>query len=268
MYKRFYNAGYRISEVFAFSLPDGADIHVVGRWAFDVAKESWVDVPIQINVGAQELQVNFWKDVRTRFGARGVVLVDPSWDPAKEDPEGPLEKYAIAPTEELAIERGNALWLRYTRAIVDQHLSDCQNARGAGNSPRAAVGFTKHCLKIHGIEDPADRYFDDLKRGKVGGMSDDMKGVVLQMQQQNSALLAVVMAMATGQKVDPELLKAVVPPATAQPPAASTSFVATGEIKKPLGEFDPKKAGLDGTPTKAAGKGARTAAATKELVTS
>jgi hypothetical protein len=220
MDSRFYNAGDKIDEMFPFSLPDGADIHVIGRWTFQAPKESWISVPSELTVGSNMIHVDFAADVKRRFGKRGVVLLDPRHDPAVEDPDKPLEQYAIAPTEELVIERAEQLWSNYIEEMCRAHFEDVQNAMSSGGAPRKARGFTVHALKLKGYRDPAEDYFMGMKDGKAPqGTSPELVAMFQQQFQQNQTLMAIVLAMATGQKVDPELLKAVVPvPGTPQVP--------------------------------------------------
>jgi len=231
---RFFNAGDKIDEMFPFSLPDGADIHVIGRWAFLAPKESWINVPSELTVGANAIRVDFAQDIKRRFGKRGVVLLDPRHDPATEDPDKPLEQYAVAPTEELVIERAEKLWSNYIEDMCRAHFEDVQNAMSSGGAPRRARGFTVHALKLKGYRDPAEDYFLGMKDGKAPqGTSPELVAMFQQMQQQNQAMMAIVLAVATGQKVDPELLKNVAAPTGPIAPL-STSKVATGEITKPL----------------------------------
>ncbi len=237
----FYNAGNTIDERFSFSLPDGNDVHATGSWRFLAPKESFCLVPTEKELGLTTIHVGFVGDVRRRFGSRGVVQIDPKHDPATEDPDATLSKYPVAPNRELAVGRGKDLWLLFTKEIVDQHLADGQNAMAAGGAPRAAVGFTKHCLKIHGIQDPAERHFLSLKNGGGQAVSTDMRAFMEAQQKQSNLMMGVLMAIVSGQKVDPELLKASLSaPGTAGaiPTPVSTSGIATGEIKKPLGDSD------------------------------
>lgn len=282
----FYNAGSRISELMRFSISsssagfnaDGNDAQSVGYWPLNAPREGFFTVPSEVKSGHEILRVGFADDIRRRFGKQGVVLIDSKWDPEKEDPDKEASEYPIAPTKELAVERAQAIWQLYLRRMVESHLSDCQNAMAAGGAPRAASGFTKKAFKLLGIADPGEQYFAGLKEaGKnAGGVSD---GVFAQLQQQNQTMLAIVLAIAAGQKIDPELLKAITPGTPPAMPVASG--IATGEIKKPVGEFDPKKAGLDGVPVEkkhgqvgleaydrqAKQKADRTKNAAKELVT-
>lgn len=289
----FYNAGQRIVEHLRFSISasslgfngDDKEGYSCGFWRLDAPKESFFRVPAELQSGQEVVRVRFAEDIRRRFGMRGIVLIDPKWDPENEDPEKELSEYPVAPTKELGVERAAAIWQLWLKKIVEGHLADCQNAMAAGGAPRAAAGFTKRAFKMLGIADPGEQYFLGLKEaGKAhGAVSEDVKALITQMQAEQrvaqarqDALAGVLIALATGQKVDPELAKALMTP----PPSVSTaaglnvpqpgavvSNVTTGTIKKPLGEFDPKKAGLDVYDKKTAGKKERAEKAAKALTT-
>jgi hypothetical protein len=213
---RFYNAGSKIDEVFPFSLPEGADIHVIGRWNLLAPKEGWFEVPRELMVRDLTIAVQFAQDIKRRFGNRGVVMLDPAYDPSKEDEDKPLESYPVAPTEELVIERAEKLWDNYLEKICQSHLEDVQNAMSSGGAPRGARGFTVHALKLKGYRDPAQDYFLGMKEGQQGkapaGASAEFAGMMAQMAKQNSMMMSIVLALATGQKIDPELLKQAIVP--------------------------------------------------------
>lgn len=239
--RQFFNAGDKIDEVIMFSISesslgansdDKSSKHSVGRWRLYAPAESWFAVPLEMDTGNETIRVNFSKDVYERFGKRGVVMLDPKHNPENEDPDRGLAFYAKAPTREAVELRAKALWQLYTRSIVDQHLADCQSALSVGGSPRGAVGFTAHCLKLNSISDPAEKYFKGLQDGKP--LNGEIANIFAPILQQNQAMMAIVLAVATGQKVDPELLKNLITPTDAVIPAAVTSGIATGEIKKPL----------------------------------
>lgn len=273
---QFYNAGTRIEELMRFSISsssagfnaDGNDTQSVGFWPLRAPKEGFFTVPAELPSGHETLRVNFADDIKRRFGKQGVVFIDAKWKPENEDPDKEVSEYPIAPTKELGVERGAAIWQLHLKKIVEQHLSDCQNSMAAGGAPRAASGFTKKAFKLLGIADPGEQYFAGLKEAGKNASSSPSSELMLQMQQQNQTMLAIVLALASGQKIDPELLKAVMPQPGQVPMKPVTSGVATGEIKKPVGDFDPKKAGLDAYDRKTVGRKDRAAAAQKELATS
>lgn len=271
MDSRFFNAGDKIDEMFPFSLPDGADIHVIGRWSFLAPKESWITVPSELTVGANTIRVDFGQDIKRRFGRRGVVLLDPRYDPALEDPDKPLEQYAIAPTEELVIERAEKLWSNYIEDMCRAHFEDVQNAMSSGGAPRRARGFTVHALKLKGYRDPAEDYFLGMKDGKAPqGTSPELVAMFQQQFQQSQAMMAIVLAMATGQKIDPEMLKAVTPtPGTPQapkpaPPPNGEQLEVVGQSRIGVEERINRREDTY-TPKPAVGKKQREAAAAKAL---
>jgi len=286
----FYNAGHRIVEMMRFSISassagfnaDGNDTHSVGFWPLDAPKEGFFSVPADIRSGNETMRVGFADDIKRRFGRMGVVLVDSKWDPAQEDPDKEASEYPVAPDRDSAVTRGEAIWQLHLRKIVEGHLADCQNAMAAGGAPRAASGFTKRAFKLLGVADPGEQYFAGLKEAGKTAASSDTNNILLQMQMQQQSMMAIVLAMASGQQIDPELLKALVMPAGKAPVGAVTSAIATGEIRKPVGEFDPRKSGLDGKPVevktgqvgldaydrKTAAKGERAKNAAKEFANS
>ncbi|HLW79112.1 MAG TPA: hypothetical protein VKU44_05875 [Terriglobia bacterium] len=227
--KRFYNAGDRIDEVFLFSLPDGPDGHVIGHWNFHALKESFLEVPDTIMAQHQEIHVTFAQDIARRFGVRGLVLIDPRHKPGDEDPE--KDPPAIAPTDELAIERGRELWKSYTLSIVQNHLNDCESARAAGGAPRAAMGFTRRCLKLNGVTDPAQQYLDALREGRNPAVaSDAVMTAVASMQASQNQMMALVLAIASGQKIEPELVRQLMPQ-----PAPGGTIPQSGTAPQPSG---------------------------------
>jgi hypothetical protein len=205
---RFYNAGSKIDELFPFSLPDGPDIHVLGKWSFVAPKQSWFEVPneLVLNSGAT-VAVKFAEDIRRNYGKRGVVMLDPRWNPEKEDEDKPLQFYPVAPTEEAVVARAEKLWDNYLEEICKAHFEDVQNAMSAGGAPRAARGYTARALKLKGYADPAERYFLAQKEKANGqtpsGISPEVAGMLAQMQQQNQAMMGLIVAIVSGQKLDP-----------------------------------------------------------------
>ena len=276
-YYEFYNAGDRIEEHMRFSISASSagfnsednSLQSCGFWRLVAPKESFFKVPAEISSGNEVMRVNFADDIKRRFGVRGVILIDRKWNPENEDSDMELSQYPMAPSREAAIERGAAIWQLYIRKIVEGHLADCQNSMAAGGAPRAASGFTKRAFKLLGVADPGEQYFQGLKEAGKNAASHETNAVLLQMQQQNQAMMAIVVAIASGQKIDPELLKNLVtPPAGKVPIGQPTSFVVTGEIKKPVGELSNAKAGLDVYDRKTQGRNERAQAAEKELTTS
>jgi hypothetical protein len=220
---RFYNAGKKIDEQWLFSISpsspgfnpgiSGTDTHSLGKYPFIAPERSWFFVPSELASGTEIVRVNYPEDAKRKYGKRGIVMLDPRWDPAKEDPDKALESYPLAPTEDLVIERAETLWNLYLEAICSAHLDDVQNAMAQGNRPRAASGFTIHALKLKGYRDPAAEYLQGMREGRnnlapQGGSSPEILGLVRSMQQQNQLMMSVMMALASGQKIDPELLKA------------------------------------------------------------
>lgn len=232
---RFYNAGDRIDEIFRFSDLEGGDIHFIGYWPFAPSKEAWIDVPTEMEFRNGTIAVRFVQDIKLKFGPRGIVMLDPQWDPAKENPETELWKYPVAPTKELVIERAEKLWQLYLRKIVEGHLADCQSAMAAGGAPRAASGFTKRALKLLNIQDPGELYFQNLQKGNTAnnaGVSDETKAILASQGQMMQTMMMLMIQIAGGQKVDPEAIKKAMEPT--KTPETLTTGVMTGKVAKPI----------------------------------
>jgi hypothetical protein len=257
---RFYNAGKKIDEQWPFSISatsagfnpeDGNGAHSIGKFNFVAPKEGWTFVPVELQSGNETIRVNFADDLKRKYGPRGVVMLDPRWDPAKEDPDKSLEAYPMAPTEELVIERANTLWIMFLERICSDHFEDVQGAMAHGNRPRAASGFTVHALKARGYRDPAAEFLQGLKAGQQGaepqtGTSPEMLGVLKGIQEQNKLMMTLVLSITNGQKVDPELIKALMtptnapappkPPTPTEPPVNAGVFEVEGQPKTSLEE--------------------------------
>lgn len=223
---RFYNAGAKIDEQWPFSISptsagfnpeDGNGAHSIGKYNLIAPKKSWFFVPVEIRSGNETLRVNFIDDLKRKYGARGVVMLDPRWDPAKEEEDKPLEQYPIAPTEEAVMDRAEQLWDGFLEKICSAHFDDVQNAMAQGNRPRAASGFTIHALKMKGYRDPAADFLKGMREGQMGhaphqASSPELVGILKGMQEQSRLTTQLILALATGQKIDPELVKALVNP--------------------------------------------------------
>lgn len=271
----FYNAGLRIEELMKFSVSDSAqgkggysadDRHGVGSWPMVAPEKDWFIVPAELESGLETVRVNFRRDIMLRHGEKGVVVLDPRHDPAKEDPDKPLSTYPIAPTRELAIERAEKLWEEYTLAVIERHLSDCDMALAAGGRPMKAKGFTKYCFKLHGKVDPGDTYTHAANVAQPG-MSADVQAVLSSMQSQQQMMNAILLAVLSGTKPDPALLEALTKPATVPSvPTGNgkpvTSGIATGQIAKPIGD---RPDGWDKAKGNTRGKAERNADAEKAL---
>lgn len=275
----FYNAGQRIVEHLRFSISasspgfngDDKEGYSEGFWRMDAPKEGFFRVPTEIQSGNEVIRVRFAEDIRRRFGRIGIVLVNAKWDPETEDPDKDVSEYPEAPTREKAVERGQTIWQLWLRRIVQRHLDDCQNALAAGGAPRGAAGFTKRAFNLLGVADPGEQYFLGLKEQGKAAANASADSVLAAMQQQQTAMMRIILAIASGQKIDPELLKNLVPKAGPTGPLVAApvmSGVATGEIKKPIGEFDSKKAGLDAYDRKTKDRDSRKKEAAEALATS
>ena len=236
MITRFYNAGDKIDETFRFSDPEGGDIHFLGFWPFKIGREEWIDVPTEMDFRNGTISVQFVRDIKQKFGLRGVVMLDTRWDPAKEDPEAELIKYPFAPSEGLVVQRAKDLWTLYLRKVAEGHLSDCQAAMAAGGAPRAATGFTRRALKLLNIQDPGEQYFLNLQKGEQKlagtGVSTEVREILAQQGAMLQALTTVLTQVASGKKISPKAMKAAIEPT--KTPETLTSGVMTGRVAKPV----------------------------------
>jgi hypothetical protein len=245
----FYNAGDRIEEMWSFDISQssagfnpgihGTDTHSLGKYVFQAPAKSWFFVPAEIASGNETVRVNFKDDAFRKFGERGVVLLDPRHDPESEDSDKPLSAYAKAPTRELAIERAEKLWDEYLLSIIARHVADCDAALAMGGRPRQATGFARRAFRLKGVTDPGSHYFDSLKKGDAPqqGVSSDVVAILGQMQDQNRAFGAALLAIASGEKIDPEMLKVMmqptpVPAIVAAAGKPSTTGIMTGHTKE------------------------------------
>ena len=247
---RFYNAGKRISEHLRFSISESSqgkggytpgDQQGTGFWPLDAPEKGWFFVPAEMESGNETVRVNFRNDIQAKFGERGVVLLDPRWDVKKEDPDKEVSQYPVAPTEEAVIERAEKIWNLYTLAVIERHLQDSDQALAAGGRPRKATGFTKFCFKLHGKIDPGDTFAHTENLPKPGGVSGDVAAVLAAMQAQQASTNSILLAIASGQKLDPEMLKALMAPPVHQTfgevsGKPVTSGIATGKINKPVAD--------------------------------
>lgn len=279
MSHRFYNGGDKIDERFPFSLPEGADIHVIGHWSFTAPRKSWVTVPRELTVRDVNIAVQFGSDVRRRYGIRGVVLLDPRHDPTTEDPERPLQYYPVAPTEELVVARADKLWDNYVEEICTKHMNAARRSMAAGLPPSPAEGFTLHALKIKGYRDPAQDFLHSMKQGQQGavpgGLAPEVAGILSQMQADRQMMMSILLAVAPGKPVDPALLKAAIAPSPngdpapmpkAEVPENAGQLQVEGQAQTSLEQrINRKSVEYETLNSKPADKKGRAAAAAKEL---
>lgn len=238
----FYNAGDKIDEVLMYSIPTGSDIHALARYNIVAPKEDFFTVPTEMTIQntGETIAVQFQRDIPRKWGDRGVIKIDPAYDPEQEDPEAPLSKYPFARTRQEAVARGRELWNLYLRAVVESHLNDCEAARAAGGAPRSARGFTKRALKLLGIQDPGEQYFNSLTNGGAGQQpaAAPVSPQLAVMEGKFNMLMGMFTAFMSGEKPDPaklaELAQTPNAVGVSETAKVATSGIATGEIKKPI----------------------------------
>lgn len=242
---KFYNAGKRISELFRFSTTDSSAGQAekgdgTSFWALEAPEKGWFFVPTEISAGTETIRVNFAEDIKRKFGHMGVVLLDPRYNRAEEDPDKELQGYAIAASEAGVIERAEEIWKLYLRSVVDNHMADCDQALSAGGRPRKASGFTRYALKVLAVDDPGQQLLNSNTQGVTG----DVAAVLSAMQAQQSATNAILIALASGQKLDADMLKALSAPVAIGTPGArriDTPPVRSGEERETM-EVDGQQA--------------------------
>ena len=197
---RFYNAGRKIEEIMPYSVSTGPDVHCVAHWWLRAPEEGFFEVPTHLDIPStgETITVHFARDIVRKFGERGVIQIVAGYNEAREDAESPVENFPFAATDERAIERGKDLFERYLRKVVEAHLNDCQNSMASGGAPKVARGFTKWALERLNIEDPGERFFQQLQKGPTNSDS--------ALAAQVNTLTALVGALLTGQKLDPSVL--------------------------------------------------------------
>lgn len=195
-YAKMYNAGDRINETLNFSLPDGHDIHVVGKWHMDAPERSFFDVPTEMQVGFATIRVEFVRDILLKFGDRGLILVDKNREPGTI-----LETEPVASNEDEAKRKGEANWKGYLRKVAQIYLDEGAQIRAAGGMPRAPHGFTKRALKLLNIADPTEEVF--IKAGQQQTEVDALRQQLAELSAQLAALAAAQGPAAAGQVEKP-----------------------------------------------------------------
>lgn len=152
---RLYNAGDRITESLAYSLPDGHDIHCTARWQLDAPQQEFFNVPQELRLGGARVTVMFLETIlrEDRLGRRGVIWIDANWEPPEDEAEA--EGMPIARTDAEAIAKGKRRWKDYLLSVAQAHIDQCNQIRARGGVPLEAQGFTKRALKEVGWVDPA-----------------------------------------------------------------------------------------------------------------
>lgn len=152
---RLYNAGDRISETMAYSLPDGHDIHCIARWRLEAAAKSFFEVPQELRVQSARISVNFLETLLgpDRLGKRGVIWIDANWKAADAEED---ERTPIATSDAEAKQKGERFWRAHLLTVAQAHIDQCNQIRAQGGVPIAAQGFTKRALREVGWVDPAE----------------------------------------------------------------------------------------------------------------
>lgn len=185
---RFYNAGDMIQDRFAFTLPDGPDIHASGFAEVKLNPKSFSEIETEYRVGPAVVRLQLDQDVLRRYGKRGVVLVDANLDPKKIGEDEPL---ALSDSD--AEERGARLWLLYLREIVMRHEEENALVRSQGGARRSPGGFTRRAYKLLGLKVPGDEVLQAAAAAAGGAQPSNAKVEALEREMQElRALLAAL----------------------------------------------------------------------------
>jgi hypothetical protein len=118
-------------------------------WHLKVDAQSFFEAPGMIEMdGRGASSTNFDRTIGDKFGALGVVLIDPKKNPMSWG--RPLAK-----TDKEAKLLGDSIHDEYLQDVVQKHINNVEEAKSAGRTPLPAQHFTKYALKKLGIADPA-----------------------------------------------------------------------------------------------------------------
>lgn len=150
-----YNGGEYINEALHYSLPNGHDIHCTARWMMIAGEKEFFHLPKVLVIEGARVALPFIDTIlrSDRFGERGVVLVNPNWEPPKD--EAAAEKIPVAKSKDEAVKKAGRHWDGYVKKVAQQWVDETNTVRSGGGVPRQASGFVAKALKICGIADPA-----------------------------------------------------------------------------------------------------------------
>jgi hypothetical protein len=178
---RFYNPGFKISELLRFDHPTN-DVKVqnlISYYRVEAEPKAFFDVPTETEVeteqGPMPVAVRFADRIQKEYKAQGVVRVNPKAKDVHESEN-------VALTEKEAKEKGEHLWRESLKALVDEHDATCAQARANGMRPRAATGNTKYALKVLGFDDPANDADTVLNRKQDTGETEALKAQLAALQ--------------------------------------------------------------------------------------
>jgi hypothetical protein len=181
---RFFNPGFAWNDTLKYDNPVGdiREMNNISYYRIDAPARGFFNVKdtmtMTLPTGEEyDVPLRFKELVRSTYAERGVVLVTPNRECGEDE--------NIAPTDEEAKKKGNAIWKEYMKAKANEWNQIVYEVKAAGQLPRAATGLFKRVLEELAMPDPAD-IATGFAQAKEGQQSN------LDLQQQIAALTATV----------------------------------------------------------------------------
>lgn len=181
---RLYNAGDRIEEALLYSIEghgQSGPLGCVARLQIVAPAKEFFRIAEMMEIkndvgGTLPIYPGFTETLlrEDRWGGRGVVLVDPTFD--ADDPE---DKIPVAKSDKEAIAKANRILERYEKGIVQAFIDQCNEARAQGRPPVGAKGYTRKLLDKYGVADPSQAVLM-----KTGETQSEIEGLKKQMEEQ------------------------------------------------------------------------------------
>lgn len=147
---RFYNGYNAINEAIPYSKVDvDKDTNPNALWHLKVDAQSFFEAPGMIEMdGRGASSTNFDRTIGDKFGALGVVLIDPRKNPMSWG-------RPLAATDKEAKKLGDEIHATYLQDVVQKYINNVEENRAAGRTSLPAQGYVKYALNKLGIADPA-----------------------------------------------------------------------------------------------------------------
>ena len=156
---RFYNGYNAINEAIPYSKVDvDRDTNPNGLWLLKVEAQSFFEAPGMIELdGRGASSTNFDRTIGDKYGALGVVLIDPRKNPMSWG--RPLAK-----TDKEAKILGDSIHDEYLQDVVQKYINNVEENQAAGRTSLPAQGYVKYALNKLGIADPARKVANHVER--------------------------------------------------------------------------------------------------------
>lgn len=156
---RFYNGYNAINEAIPYTKSDvEKDTNPNGLWVLKVDAQSFFEAPGMIELdGRGASSTNFDRTICDKYGALGVVLIDPKKNPLSWG--RPLAK-----NDKEAKVLGDQIHDDYLQDVVQKYINSVEEAKTAGRTPLPAQHYTKYALNKLGIADPARGVHNYIER--------------------------------------------------------------------------------------------------------